>query len=351
MDKFDFISMFYLSPLYLIVPLSAISYILIQHKIKKEKIQKISKVAQEKYLNQFSMHNIDIVDNRSIYDYIIPVILSTIVISGGLYTTFLVGESGNTPFMLGNGFASSHPENISYQTAISLSAIAWSFLGAYIFGLQSIFRRYVYFDLYPRVYYDIVIRIVYAVSLALLIRFIFDKFSVSALAPAVFFMVGAFPERGFIYIDDKISKIPGFGQKNDNSAKNLPLSMIEGLSLLHCSRLKELGIDNVQNLAVYDYVELLIITPFNPETIAKWIGSAKLTLIFGNKVTNLNDIGIYDVFSFKMSYDDEKIDNDELSKLTSIDKLQLEIAYKQIENDKFIPLVDSILTVRESNDK
>lgn len=341
-------TLFYLSPLLLIVPLSAVSYVLIQHKIKQQKVERIEEITKSKYLSPLSLHHAEVVNGRSISDYFIPVALATIVTAGGLFSTFIVGGAHASAFLYGHEFSALGEATNSTDTLdLSIMAIAWSFMGAFTFALQNVFRRYVSFDLYPRVYYDIVIRVLYAVSLALLVRFLFEDFAKQPIAPAVFFIIGVFPERGLVYLENKVSLIPGFQKSKDESAKNYPLSMIEGLSLLHRSRLKELGIDNVQNLAVYDFIELLIRTPFNPETVASWIGAAKLTTLFGTSVQALHAVGINDVIAFKHSVEDEKLGIDTLAALTEISRERLEIAYQQIIRDPFIRIAVNFACVQK----
>lgn len=350
MDSFDLMQFFYLSPVYSIVPLSALSYVLIQRKKKNEKIKNINEITSSRFQGRISIYHNDEITVRSAYDYVIPVLLATIVAAGGLYATFLVGrgEAGGSPFILGHYFG--EIDGANDPLLISLVAIAWSFMGAFTFALQNIFLRYASFDLFPRVYYDFVIRVIYAVSLALLIRFIFEDFAATSVAPAVFFIVGAFPERGLVYIEHHVSRIPGFSEAQERVANNYPLSMIEGLSLMHRSRLKELGIDNVQNLASSDYVELLVRTPFNPETIASWVGEAKLIHIFGERAALLNNVGINDVFSFKLAYENKDIDLDTIAETTTIDKTSLEIAYQTIAADKFLELVEHFALANKPDD-
>jgi hypothetical protein len=330
-------TLIFLLPLASIIPLSALSYRLIQHETKAKKIAKIHEyINNAKAISPVTKFNMEMLDNRTSNDYIIPVILATITVTAGIYVTFMIGDQGDIPFLMGHHFGDSL--KLPDSTKISLMAVAWSFMGSFTFGLHSIFRRYVSFDLFPRVYYDIVIRTVYAISIALAIRFLAEDIAKTVAAPALFFVIGSFPERGLLFIEHHLSQIPGFSKKDAEPATNYPLSMVEGLSLMHRTRLKELGIDNVQNLAVFDYTDLLVRTPFNPETLTSWIGAAKLILIFGNDVKKLHKIGINDIFSFKMAYENKDIGADELSRLTSIEKKHINIAYNQITTDTFFDI-------------
>jgi hypothetical protein len=114
--------------------------------------------------------------------------------------------------------------------------------------------------------------------------------------------VGMFPERAIDYMKEKIKY---FSTKNMVKSDDLPLDMIEGISIYHRMRLTEIGIDNAQNLAVADLVGLMLKTPFKPSQIIDWIGQAKLYLFFKKDITALREIGIRTVFDIKAVCVDE----------------------------------------------
>ncbi len=339
----------FLSPLYLIVPLSMISYLLIQHRMKRKQVSQFvarTNIKLDKSLGFNSTLEGNGLTYRHWFDYLIPVVLAMIVMAAGLHVTFNVQpamvKDGNS-YLLGHYFGSSFVDARACE--ISIVAITWAFMGSYLFALQYIFRRYVTFDLYPRVYYDVTIRILYAVTIALAIRFVHEDFAASSLAPAIFFVIGSFPDRGFAYLEGKLADLPGWSVNKEMQAKNFPLSMIEGISLLHRPRFKELGIDNVQNLAAADFVELVVRTPFSEEVLINWMFEAKLLVVVGENMPRLKNVGINDVIAFRDAVECDKVGIPGLKTATEISEEFLQIVYARICNDKSISELELIRNI------
>ena len=76
--------------------------------------------------------------------------------------------------------------------------------------------------------------------------------------PVIAFLTGMLPEQAVLYLQDK-SKI--FSNTGAMRSRELPLTMIEGINTFHKVRLGEVAIDNSQNLAEANLIELLLRTP------------------------------------------------------------------------------------------
>jgi hypothetical protein len=61
----------------------------------------------------------------------------------------------------------------------------------------------------------------------------------------------------------------------------LPLSLLDGLSIFHESRLAEEDIENVPNMATADIVQLMVGTRFAPNRIIDWVDQAILYTALG----------------------------------------------------------------------
>jgi len=220
--------------------------------------------------------------------------------------------------------------------------IAFAFMGSYIWSIQSLFRRLATVDLTPGAYYAVGIRIIFSVFIALLVYFsICDGDVVSVVesdnplaspsSMALYaFIVGMFPQRGLQYLQDKAH----FMNANDKKkADPLPLQMIEGIGLYERTRFVEVGVDNAQNLAKSNFIELIIRTPFNPREIIDWIGQARLYLYFKDDITHLRNAGVRTIFNLKaLGADDEHLKNIALlTEEVSLEKLK--VVYAIIEND------------------
>jgi len=230
--------------------------------------------------------------------------------------------------------------------------IAFAFLGSYIWSIQYLFRRLVTVDLTPGAYYGIGIRIIFSVFVALLIYYVLTDGNIAAKkgathvydAPSMLalyaFFAGMFPQRALQYLQDKVR----FMNTNDKmKAEPLPLKMIEGIGLFERTRLLEVGVDNAQNLAKANFIELIIRTPFNPREIIDWIGQARLYLYFKEDIKPLRKAGIRTIFNLKKLGGDEQI----LEKIATLsgnvplDKLK--IVYAIIKNDPDIKELEHAL--------
>ena len=192
----------------------------------------------------------------------------------------------------------------------ALLAFGLGFLGAYIWGLQGIFRRYSMNDLMPIAFYHFGLRMLLSSFIALLIYhavggFNSDVSSVKegsqTLLPTsdgaliiLLFLVGMFPQQGLRWLKNKI----GFNSNEHPSVRPLPLNMIEGMSSYDVYRLEELGIDTCYDLANADFVPLLLKTSYGARELIDWLLQAKLCVRFGDGTFELRERGIRTVTDF-----------------------------------------------------
>ena len=188
---------------------------------------------------------------------------------------------------------------------------AMAFLGAYLSGLQHIYRRYAANDLSPTLYYGLAMRIILAAVVAVIL---FNAYSALAGAgtsdggitaniwPALAFVIGIFPQRGLRWLSDKN---PMMSQAGDPSVRLAPLEMLEGIEAHDVLRLEELGIDNCYDLAAADFVPVLLKTPYSARQLIDWILQAKLCLYFGDSVKELRRLGIRTILDLEALSDEE----------------------------------------------
>jgi hypothetical protein len=158
----------------------------------------------------------------------------------------------------------------------------WGWLGAYIYSFHLIYRRFLAYDLTPSVYVFAINRFFLAVTVGSIVSTGIGTFSTAAGVPfdvnmatvcIVAFFIGFFPEQGLNWITATAQKALG---QQGGIAKETRLSEIEGLSIWHQGRLKQEGIENVQNLATADVPALVISTPFPVTQIVDWVDQAIL---------------------------------------------------------------------------
>jgi len=281
--------------LIIFLPLTAISYLHFRLPMKKEEFKTIRKMLKNEN-ETIETFSVDFHQHNSCADYLLPIFFVTFFSAMGFY--ILLSNKADVLFKGMEWVAEAQGNTGTYDTVrfrSSVVAISMSFLGAYIWSIQYIFRRMMTLDLPPGAYYSTASRMVYSVFLAVILQhFISANIDVkdnlvSQQLVAVSFLVGIFPERALSWMKESLGQI--FSQKS-SSAKPMPLEMLEGISNFHKARLGELGIDNVQNLAQASLLELILKTPFGPRILVDWMAQARLCLEFKEDVVKIRNAGV-----------------------------------------------------------
>jgi hypothetical protein len=163
---------------------------------------------------------------------------------------------------------------------ITPSPFTLGFLGIYFFSINMVFRRYVRADLTPKTYANITVRILITFVLVWSINALPEfsgSFMENGLLPLAF-MIGVFPEDGFRVIRDSARKlIKGLS----DGEEKYPLTDLEGLNQYDQARLLEEGIENIENLAHHNLVDLLAYTRIPTERLIDMFDQAILYLHLG----------------------------------------------------------------------
>ena len=141
------------------------------------------------------------------------------------------------------------------------SPFALGFLGVYFFTINMIYRRYVRADLTPKTYAYITIRLLTTVVLVWVVSTL-PQFSTGSLLEtglsAVAFTIGIFPESALTLIQDYVNKLTAKRRGQDPDL--FSLTKLEGMNLYDQARLMEEGIENIENLAHHNLMELIVRT-------------------------------------------------------------------------------------------
>jgi len=259
-------------------------------------------------------------------DYRMPVAFATFITLLGSIVLIMGPRSINHPevslVLLGPKLATmSDKGDPALGTELqTMLIIAMAFSGAYVWSIQNIFRRLATIDLPPGAYYSVGVRMLFSMFVALILYYLSMPVAPSTYAnnvlPATAFLAGMFPQRALQYVQERVH----FTSRSEKRADTLPLSMIEGIGIFQRVRFGELGIDNSQNLAQANGIELLLRTPFNPRLIWDWIGQARLYLYFKEDIQKVRKAGVRTIFEFvKLAQDEDK-----LSTLADSAKIPLE---------------------------
>jgi tetratricopeptide (TPR) repeat protein len=183
-----------------------------------------------------------------------------------------------------------------------MTLLFYGYLGAYVFSVQELVRRYNTFDLRPQVYSSILVRMLIAAVITfvgasvisagggqLASRASGTRAEPQAWAAVLAFMIGVFPSSGLRWFSQQIK--PLLGSATDQTTE-LPLRNILGVSSWHESRLAEMGIDDAQNLATADIRKLLLTTQFDTQQIVHWIDQAILYVKAGSRIDRFRDARI-----------------------------------------------------------
>ncbi len=181
--------------------------------------------------------------------------------------------------------------------------VFFAYLGAYLYSLIELVRRYNTFDLQPQTYASILVRMVSAVVLVFIgAATIFNApstyqspptapgFATLWLPGILAFMIGAFPSRGldwFRRLADPV--LTGHGPATPNV---LPLDNLQGMSTWHAARLEQIGIDDAQNLAGADLRKLLLTTQFDTQVMVNWVDQAILYSKVGSDIIKFREKNI-----------------------------------------------------------
>ncbi len=163
----------------------------------------------------------------------------------------------------------------------------WGFMGAWVYSINLILRRFLAYDLTPGVYVFVINRFLLAWLIGAVVGLGLGTFSRGAgVTPGinlvtvfiVVFAIGFFPEWGMSWVMATAKRALG---QSGGIAKETRLSAIEGLSIWHQGRLQQEGIENVQNLSAANMPALVIATPFTVGQIVDWVDQAIL-LVYAN---------------------------------------------------------------------
>jgi hypothetical protein len=180
-------------------------------------------------------------------------------------------------------FPSDSTTNPRWLLALSPNAtpVTFAFLGAYFFSMQMLFRRYVRGDLRGSAYVAIELRVVLAVVGIWVVQGIGDEagWTDQAQLLTLAFVIGVFPVVVWQILSGAASK--AFHLVLPSLTSRMPLDELDGLTVWHEARLAEEDIENVQNMATADIVDLLVNTRIPVPRIIDWIDQAILLTQLG----------------------------------------------------------------------
>jgi hypothetical protein len=250
-------------------------------------------------------------------NYVLPVAFGWMMSLLGFYSLLfgadMVQQHNGKANILLTGLLTGDDAQMQAQRYLGMVILCTAFCGAFLWSMQNILRRLNAGDLTPMVYLSAGIRMTVAPVLALMVTNVLTSESGGMVhgntLTALAFLAGFFPNAALQFLKERLVPLLGRGASGmaggEPGADRLSLGMIEGVDVYDRSRLDELGIQDAQNLASANLIEIVARTSLNPIQVIDWIAQAKLYLYFKGDMAALRKSQIRSMFDMLPAVESE----------------------------------------------
>lgn len=164
----------------------------------------------------------------------------------------------------------------SASTPTTWTALSFAFIGAYVFFLQTLLRRYFQTDLRAGAYISGYVRVVAALLVVVVLHAVIPDQTPGNVVIAVAFVVGWFPNAGMQWLVRVASRrLRGTVPSLEPA---YPLNRLDGLNIWYETRLLEEGIEDLENLVTAKLVDVLLHTRVPVARLVDWVDQALLLI-------------------------------------------------------------------------